>query len=79
MTSEKLLENLKSKRNLINQAIELIELELQQKETKQKAKAIIKSIKPHWTQLPKNRAKIKRILKSMAKKKRERAKRVSNE
>lgn len=73
MTSEKLLENLKSKRNLINQAIELIELELSAKSLGQKAKTIIKSIKKakksHWTQLPKNKAKVKRILKLMNKKK----------
>lgn len=81
MTIQQLLEKLTLKRDALDAAISEILNAQSASSVRQKSKAILKSIKrkkykytkkkPHWMQLPENRAKVIQMAKDRAKKRRE--------
>jgi hypothetical protein len=64
MKVEQLLEQLKQEQEKLTTTITLIESQLRVNGTKEKRRNIVKATKKlHWTQMPKNKARLKRQLK----------------
>jgi hypothetical protein len=64
MKVEQLLEQLKRQQIELGNAITLIESQLRMNGTKEKRKSIVGAVKKlHWTQMPENKARLKKQLK----------------
>lgn len=61
------LERAKEQLNKWTIIVEYLESLSKVKSVKEKRIEIIKAAKPHWTQMPKNRARLKKIIKKMNK------------